>query len=706
MYIQPFAQYKLPCHTTRISAASPSQPIVFSTPSQTLTSEDSHRHPPRTSTPSCQTTGPPREDPSGSGRVIMSSSPFKVKAIYEYSSPHEDDLQFPVGQIITVTDEEDADWYGGEYVDDSGTKHEGIFPRNFVEKYEPTAPPRPTRTRTKKESEAAPPPASEISSEQPPFTARPLTAEPEEEEEDRTISPTRTGGAAPPALAPAPAVAPEAPPSKPAEPLSVSSPPSSVPKESRAPVVTSPPPGPKPAAAQPKPSGPPPVSEKPSSFKDRIAAFNKPAAPPVAPFKPSALGSGSSGFIKKPFVAPPPSRSAYVPPPRDVPVAKVYRRDEDPEIKEREAENLESAERAGLVPPDSQEGDAEDQPKPTSLKERIALLQKQQMEQAQRHAEAAAKKEKPKRPPKKRIESHGPMEAAEEPDTLQPPPLERRDTEETGGRASIEESHPPRVPHPQRRKSTKGSTEAKDGNEADMSGAGDTTEGQEDLTERDDSDEKSKHIVTAAKQDDPEEDEEEEVDEEDEVDVDPEVRRKEELRARMAKMSGGMGLHGIFGGGMMPMPGAAAPVPSKKKKTHAPEKRTSGDSEDVAPASMQAPPVPTMMALPGLSHMKRPEEKPGPQEEDDSGELDEEDVEDEDATPLRTPHQENVPPARMFPYVHSFSVNCWILTIYQCLAKNLALHRQSRGGDRLLRPFLLIVCSFSFGLANSSCIVF
>lgn len=70
---------------------------------------------------------------------------FKVKAVYDYTSPHEDDLHFPTGQIITVTDDEDDDWYSGEYVDASGVKQEGIFPRNFVEKYEPTAPPRPVR---------------------------------------------------------------------------------------------------------------------------------------------------------------------------------------------------------------------------------------------------------------------------------------------------------------------------------------------------------------------------------------------------------------------------------------------------------------------------------------------------------------------------------------------------------------------------------
>src|SRR5689334_15985567 len=99
------------------------------------------------------------------------AAPFKVKALYEYSSPHEDDLNFGVGQIITVTDEEDDDWYGGEYLDDHGVKQEGIFPRNFVEKFEPTAPPRPTRTRHKKEPEPAQP-AEDIAAPPPPPPAQ------------------------------------------------------------------------------------------------------------------------------------------------------------------------------------------------------------------------------------------------------------------------------------------------------------------------------------------------------------------------------------------------------------------------------------------------------------------------------------------------------------------------------------------------------
>ncbi|KAB8349868.1 hypothetical protein FH972_023881 [Carpinus fangiana] len=223
----------------------------------------------------------------------MSGPPFKVKAVHDYTSPHEEDLNFAVGDIITVTEEEDADWYVGEYVDASGAKKDGLFPRNFVEKFEPAAPPRPTRSRPKKEivSEAAP--SAPVPAEQ---------ASPTVPEEEHQVEPT---------------------PEKevPAEPIPERTPAAPRPTEHREKSVK---------------GAPPPVSEKPSSFKDRIAAFNKTAAPPIAP-KPAGAPSGQT-FIKKPFVAPPPARNSYVPPPKDsVPVQKVYRREEDPEIAEEQA---------------------------------------------------------------------------------------------------------------------------------------------------------------------------------------------------------------------------------------------------------------------------------------------------------------------------------------------------------------------------------
>jgi myosin tail region-interacting protein MTI1 len=60
---------------------------------------------------------------------------FKVKAVLGYTSPHDDDLHFSDGQIIRVTNQEDEEWYMGEYMDASGVKHEGTFPKHFVEKY-------------------------------------------------------------------------------------------------------------------------------------------------------------------------------------------------------------------------------------------------------------------------------------------------------------------------------------------------------------------------------------------------------------------------------------------------------------------------------------------------------------------------------------------------------------------------------------------
>lgn len=535
---------------------------------------------------------------------------FKVKSLFEYSSGHDDDLPFGIGQIITVTEEVDDDWYSGEYVDDAGTKQEGMFPRNFVEKYEPVAPPRPSRTRPKKEPEPAaleetPAPADEP---EPAPAPVPAAAPPVEQEEAKPVSPPPQRAVEPvtPASPPAPKAAqpvlPSSPPRAPAEPVAQSSP-----KE--APVKR----------------GPPPVTEKPAtvsnSFKDRIAAFNKSSAPPIAPFKPSGLGGagGSASFIKKPFVAPPPKGNTYVPTQRNAPVAPVYRREEDPEIKEREVENAENAQKAGLLPTETNEGD-EDEPKPMSLKERMALLQRQQQEQVARHAEAAAKKEKPKRPAAKprMLSQESAVESTADEDVASTASLERSDTGETTGKASLDEPRPPRIPaQPRRKPST--DPEPRDGNEADMSGAGETTDNQEEeLTEREDSDEKPRRPSRGSLAAEAEEGEEDEEDEEEEEDEEAqEIRRKEELRARMARLGGGMGMPGMFG---MPMPGAGAPAlpPKKKKASASSEKaRTSEDSQSVA-SSRAAPPVPTMMALPGMGRPKQAEEEAAAEQEDEA----------------------------------------------------------------------------------------
>ncbi|CEJ90074.1 Putative SH3 domain-containing protein [[Torrubiella] hemipterigena] len=574
---------------------------------------------------------------------------FRVKALFEYTSPHEDDLSFPVDQIIAVTEQDDDDWYGGEYLDDDGVKHEGIFPRNFVEKYEPAAPPRPSRARNRKsdvpqqepEQEPAPVPKA-VSKPPPPPAAEPEpvpepeeAAEPEPEEEDEEEEPEAEEPA------PVPVATRAVPP----------------PPQSTSPKVV-PTPTPAPAGAKPKAAAPPPAPEKPTSnsFKDRIAAFNRPDAAPVAPFKPGRL-TGTDSFVKKPFVPPPPSRDAYVPVVKEKPAPKIYRREEDPEIRKQEDENLAQAEKAGLVPTEAgNQGAAEeddDQPKPTSLKERIALLQKQQQEQAARHAEAAAKK--PKKPPVKKRAEAPPVPAVPTADeeaagqASEGSPLQRTTTGSTIGRASLDEALPTRSAPPPRPKAARDIAEpVHDGNEADMSGAGDTTEGQDDVSEREEQEEAQKPLARVttgssaisqrqsrppppaappaappaeaeqeAEEDDEQGAEEEEEEEEvEEDDVDPEVRRKEELRARMAKMSGGMGMHGMFGA-IPPV----APVP--KKKTPKTERAPVVEEQDEPePVTRAAPPVPTpmAMALPGMGAPPRPPTGAAEDEDDEDDE--------------------------------------------------------------------------------------
>jgi hypothetical protein len=477
----------------------------------------------------------------------MAALPFKVKATFDYNSPHEDDLSFSIGQIITVTEEEDTDWYIGEYTDSSGAAQSGLFPKNFVERYEPAPPPRPVRA-------ARPKPAD------PPPPVEPEPTEPSPPSPEPIAEPVVTS-------APVPAPAP-VPASKAAEP---------------APTATS--------NTPPAAKSPPPVAEKPSSFRDRIAAFNKTTAAPIAPFKPSALGS--SGFIKKPFVAPPPSRNAYVPPPtQQAAPAKVYRREEDPEIAERQAQDIENAEKAGLIPGGDQPEEEEDQPK-VSLKDRIALLQKQQMD--------ALNKEKPKKPPKKRAE-------ALQTETEQPQPPVFAD-EHPRNSSELERDLPdaprrqPKLPKPVETFT--------DGNEADQSAAGETTEDPEAYPDEDE----SPHVPRAGTAETPaEEEDDEEGEDTEEEEVDDEAKHQQALRERMAKLSGGMGMPGMFGG--MAMPGMAGP-PKKKKPT---EKKAESHEElaSTPPAAPRIPVMPGISRAPtGDSHTDRAATHEEEEDEDD-----------------------------------------------------------------------------------------
>ncbi|KAL5371784.1 hypothetical protein DPSP01_014012 [Paraphaeosphaeria sporulosa] len=561
--------------------------------------------------------------------------PFKVKAVYAYESPHEGDLLFPNGQIITVVEEEDDDWYLGEFVDDSGTKHEGIFPKNFVEKLEPERPPRPSNRKSivpeQPAAQAAPPPPAALQQE----------AAPAHEEQPEP--------AAPRAQLPPPVKIPDPAKSQPS-PLSPTSAHSGKAQETPQEL----PPAPKPVPAEPASAGtpkkaPPPIAKKSDAFRDRLAMFNQGTTAPQ-PFKPSAP---PSSFIKKPFQAAAPRPDAYVPPPREIPQVKTYRREEDPEIAERQARDQENAERAGLSgqsPTAGNDADEEEQPKVLSLKERMALLQKQQQEQAERAA--ASHREKPKRPPvKKRTESHG------QTDEQDGASLEKVASGEPRERGSIDNARPPRPPAAMKSPDLHANRELlSDANDADQSGAGETEDAEGTSTSVEDDDERSRHIAPSrapaaptkeldvGDEQDVEEEEEEEEEEEDEVDA--ETRRKQELRERMARLGGGFN---PMMGGMNPF-GApmGGPLPPKKKKPS--EKKSTDDSEQPAAPQQRVPMFPGMLPVrsPEAENKQLSVEKDDSESHPISGSHEPEEVPDiEDLTSRqlqRTPTAEQPPP--------------------------------------------------------------
>lgn len=513
------------------------------------------------------------------------ASLFKVKALYDFEAKEEDDLGFPAGQIIDVTEEVDDNWLEGKYADVTGASKSGIFPREFVDKYEPEVPVRPSRPSRPKQESTAPAPA--------PAPAPVAEPEPEEPEVPVMSKPQ------PPPVEIPPAASREE---------EVTSPPPANPR--------SPPAAPKPAPAElaaapasaKKP--PPPVAAKSNAFRDRIAAFNQPAAAPIAPMVPGQKPQGNT-FIKKPFVAPPPMSNSYVPPPKQEPVQKPYIREEDPEIRRRLEEDRAAAESAGLTAEGGQQEEDEDAPKPTSLKERIARLQQQQMEQAQRRAEGGSK-EKKKPPPKK------PSESSEQGLEAEGEEMQRERSADTERQSFDVSREKPRVPSAQRRPAEPMSPVpaapdhelVSDGNEADQSAAGETTEDDAGTIGPEDSDETRapappRRASTAPKKEPDVGDEEDTTEdaEEDEDSMDEETRRRMELRERMAKMSGGMGMAGMFGPpGGMPMPGGAPP---KKRSTK--ERKASEDVEP--PPSSPSPPAQRipMMPMPGLNRVQSPE---------------------------------------------------------------------------------------------------
>ena len=544
----------------------------------------------------------------------MAIPPFRVKAVYEYSSPHNDDLSFSNGQIITVTDEEDSDWYYGEYLDPENTKHKGLFPRNFVERYEPATPPRPSRSiRSKRDTEFTSSKQELVTSELIEDRVLPEESLRSYESTTDTLGDIKSAKAVRVGLDNVGVELEEGRTrianSKPSLPTSKSTPGN---------------------IAKPEPLQ---MAENPNtgSFRDRIAAFNKPTAPPVAPVKPTELGrSGNFGFVKRAFNAPPPSKNTYVSTKREPLPQRLDRREEDLDVAAQSGNDIEAMNQVATQVATPYTEDNVDEPKPTRLKDRIALLQKQQIEQAPRHTESSQKREKPKRPPKKRMESFqgggaatNPLDGDEEnaidvgaidgADTAEqhfnhvsPSGSLVRDTSLTRS-SRIKEVISIQKPAVDARETLS------DANDADQSGAGDT-EGEEASTGKDDSDDKSRsQAVSLSRRDLKAPTQEVDVGDADDLtdenedegeDVDTEIKRRMEIRERMAKMSGGMGMAGMFG-----VPGIpAASMLGRQKSNTSSDKRASGspDAENLVLESFRTPPIP-IIPMPGMQRVQSPE---------------------------------------------------------------------------------------------------
>lgn len=261
------------------------------------------------------------------------NTPFKVVALYEYTSEEPDDLTFPVGQVITVDVVEDAEWYSGNYTDPStGSRKSGLFPISFVQAVAEES--KPVRR--------APAP--------------PVAVQPKEEEE---VVP-----AAAPASAPAPAPVPA-----PTSPTLRNQPSGN--SSSAPPVISPTSTGEGEANTAPK---------KRNAFADRIAAFNagnSTEAP--SPFNQPKPVS----YAKKPFYAVP--TNSYVPHIPSVPKPAPPPAQSAPTVSASEVVHYN----------DANEDDEPAVPN-VSLKDRIKLLQQQQAAEAAR-AEALATKKKAKK---------------------------------------------------------------------------------------------------------------------------------------------------------------------------------------------------------------------------------------------------------------------------------------------------------------------
>ncbi|KAF3923139.1 hypothetical protein ABW20_dc0107758 [Dactylellina cionopaga] len=485
--------------------------------------------------------------------MSASPPPYTVCALYDYASPHEDDLNFTTGQKIKVTEEEGTDWLQGEYRD-KGALKQGIFPKNYVERVQdepeaPRLPPVPLRPQHDESKKVVPPtsPAAEDTG---------VRDEPSKYVAPKQEAATRT---------------PEPEPQKVQQPVKRKSILTTQAKPETPPAAVAPAPAPAKATTSPPATA---EDDKPvGSFRDRIAAFNRSKAAPIAP--PPVLKQ--SNFVKKPFVPPPPSKNAYIPP-----VQQHAEPRREPELQP-----------APREPPVNKQEDvgSEEQPKVSSLKDRIALLQSMQLNPA------IKAKKPPKPPPKKREDSVPKPEIQDashhadhslEIDSAAAPRMSSEapvSTEEAVGNSSNVAKEPapisklaaPAADDSERSKEIPAPTNPQE--EKNPDGAIKSNEVAEDSEQTKEGEEG--------------EEGETEVGEEEGEEVDPEVARRLAIRERMMKMSGGMGMYGLMG-------------PAPKSPYRPPPKAQSSTVEPEESKTSAHPPEQYRMMIPILPMAKPP----------------------------------------------------------------------------------------------------
>lgn len=454
---------------------------------------------------------------------MMSSPHFKVKALYDYSSEYDDDLNFLEGTIITVTNVEDAEWYSGTYTNPStGETLSGIFPQNFVELYE-----EPT-DQLKEEPEA------KVSEE-------PVTEGQEVLKMDISKHPEE------------PSIVPQL--------ISENTADKEIKQKSA--II-------EPGAESESAAG---FQRKHSNASDcekagstsaihknalfnKIAAFNSPEAAPILP---SINALDEKPNKRRSFVGVP---SSYVPPSFGPKKTNTFDSISSNEYKSTGEDEPARESRASF---DQEEAEKEAQPK-LSLKERIALLQKRQKEEAEREAAMVRKKAEKKKLKKNHVEAVNST-------------LSRTSTCSEKGVDSTQNED---LVNQDRTPDQNTITELKDHDNHGDKSKNDYHVNGELTTEAsaghsvEENDEDMEYENTLKEKETEDEKEQDDDNEEDDDEEDEEEMRKRELRERMAKLSGGAGMFGMMG--MSPF-GNALPKHKKKSKS-ANEKTLKAQEED------------------------------------------------------------------------------------------------------------------------------